>query len=131
MYTPAVPEVALKFQVSTTAAILPFSLFVFGLGFGPVLAAPLSEKYGRQVTYTVSLPVFALFTLGAGLSQNFASLLICRLLAGIFGSPPLSVGAGTNTDLWEPELRATMSTFYVLCPYLGPSLGCVVTPTPV
>lgn len=40
--TPAVPEVALKFQVSTTAAILPFSLFVFGLGFGPVLAAPLS-----------------------------------------------------------------------------------------
>ena len=120
---PAVPEVALKFQVSTTAAILPFSLFVFGLGFGPVLAAPLSEKYGRHITYAISLPVFALFILGAGLSQNFASLLICRLLAGIFGSPPLSVGAGTNTDLWEPKLRAVMSTFYVLCPYLGPSLG--------
>jgi hypothetical protein len=28
-------------------AILPLSLYVLALGFGPVLAAPLSETYGR------------------------------------------------------------------------------------
>ena len=50
-------------------------------------------------------------------SLNFGSLIICRLLPGVFGSPPLSVGAGTNTDLWEPKSPAVMSTLFVLCPY--------------
>ena len=123
VYTPGVPEVAKQFHVSTTVALLPFSLFVLGLGFGPILGAPLSEKRGRSGTYLISMPLFALFTLGAGFSQNFASLVICRWFAGIFASPPLTIGAGTIADIWEPGPRAAMSTLYVLCPYLGPAMG--------
>ena len=79
----------------------------------------------------ISLPIFALFILGSGFSQSFGSLVVCRLLAGIFASPPLSVGAGTNTDLWEPKDRAVMSTLFVLCPYLGPAFGCVASIPPI
>ncbi|ESZ90719.1 hypothetical protein SBOR_8913 [Sclerotinia borealis F-4128] len=93
VYTPEVPEMQV-FNVSETAALLPFSLFLLGLGFGPVLAAPLSEKFGRTATYMISLPLFASFVVGAGASQTFGELVACRLLAGIFGSPPLVVGAG-------------------------------------
>lgn len=103
MYTPGVPEVAEQFHVSTTTALVPFSLHVFRLGFGPILGAPLSEKLGRSGTYLISMPIFAVFTLGAGFSKNFASLLICRLLAGILASPPLVVAADTITDVWEPQ----------------------------
>ena len=113
------------FHVSDTAALLPFSLYLIGLAFGPILAAPLSEKFGRTGTYLISLPVFALFILGAGWAQTFGGLLACRLLAGIFGSPPLVVGAGTTADLWRPESRAVMTTLFALCPYLGPALGSV------
>lgn len=123
IYISAVPQVIEHFHVSNTAALLPFSLFLLGLAFGPVLAAPLSEKYGRTATYMISLPIFALFTLGAGFTQTFGGLVACRLLAGIFASPPLTVGAGTNADLWKPESRAMMTTLFALCPYLGPALG--------
>lgn len=123
MYTPAVSQVTRVFHVSDVAALLPFSLFLLGLAFGPVLAAPLSEKFGRTATYMISLPVFALFTLGAGWAQTFGGLVACRFLAGIFGSPPLVVGAGTNADLWKPESRAAATTLFALCPYLGPALG--------
>lgn len=41
MYTPAVEEIQEVFNVSTTVAILPLSLYVLALGFGPIIAAPV------------------------------------------------------------------------------------------
>ena len=112
-----------RFDVSSTVALLGLSLYVLGLGFGPVLAAPISETLGRRVVYFVSLPLAAFFTLGAGFSQNFASLAILRFLAGCFGSPVLAVGAGTIVDTWEPIDRAATSAAFLLSPFLGPALG--------
>jgi MFS family permease len=111
------------FHVSNVAAIIPFSLFLLGLGFGPMLAAPLSENFGRTWSYLLSLPIYALFTLGAGFSQTFGALVACRFLAGIFASPPLVVGAGTIADIRKPEHRALTTTLFALCPFLGPALG--------
>lgn len=85
-----------KFNVSSTGALLGLSLYVLGLAFGPILAAPISETKGRRVVYLVSLPLAALFTLGAGFSNNFASLAVTRFFAGFFGSPVLAVGAGST-----------------------------------
>ena len=92
VYTPGYPEIVARFHVSSVVALLGLSLYVLGLAFGPVLAAPVSETFGRRVVYLVSLPIAALFTLGAGFSQNFASLVLCRFFAGFFGSPVLAVG---------------------------------------
>src|SRR5205823_8776642 len=48
VYTPGIEDVMSNFHVSTTVAILPLTVYVLGLGFGPVLAAPLSESRGRK-----------------------------------------------------------------------------------
>ena len=48
LITPATPEIAEHFGVSRVVAILPLTLYVLGLGFGPVIAAPISETYGRE-----------------------------------------------------------------------------------
>src|SRR5436853_4518832 len=87
VYTPGIEDVMSNFHVSTTVAILPLTVYVLGLGFGPVLAAPLSESRGRKFAYMLSIPLFAIFTLGAGFSQNITTLIILRFLAGVFGSP--------------------------------------------
>ncbi len=36
-----------EFNVTNTQAILPLSLYVFALAFGPVISGPLSETIGR------------------------------------------------------------------------------------
>ncbi|OCL10986.1 MFS multidrug transporter-like protein [Glonium stellatum] len=123
VYTPATHQITERFHVSSTAALLGLSLYVVGLAFGPVLAAPLSEIHGRNIVYKASLPIMMLFTLGAGFSQNFGSLLICRFFAGFFGSAVLAVGAGTNADLFPPRLRAIATSLFLLAPFAGPSLG--------
>jgi MFS family permease len=98
-------------------------MYVVGLGFGPALAAPISETYGRLIVYRVSLPISMLFTLGAGFSNSLASLLVCRFFAGLTGSPVLSVGAGTNADLFPPKTRANATAAFLLAPFLGSAIG--------
>lgn len=88
-----------------------------------MIAAPISETRGRRAVYLSCLPIFALFIIGAGFSKNFASLLVCRFLAGVFGSPPLSVGAGTSADIYPTAKRGLVTCFFVVAPFLGPVLG--------
>ncbi|MCJ1482662.1 hypothetical protein MMC06_002828 [Schaereria dolodes] len=126
VYTPGVPDIIAKFHISSTVALLGLALYVLGLGFGPVLAAPMSETYGRRAVYLISLPISALFTLGAGFSHTFASFVVCRFFAGFFGSPTLAVGAGTNADIWPPVHRAFATVLFILAPFAGPALGPVV-----
>ncbi|RMZ83346.1 hypothetical protein DV737_g1692, partial [Chaetothyriales sp. CBS 132003] len=121
--SPGAREIAQRFRVSTTAAILPLSLYVIGLALGPVISAPLSETYGRRAVYLLLFPPSLLFTLGAGLSQSLGSLLVCRLLAGTFCSGCLAVGAGSMSDIWAPKHRAAAGAIFLLVPFLGPALG--------
>lgn len=126
MITPGTPEIQQLFGISRTVAILPLSLFVLGLALGPVLAAPVSETFGRSVVYKISAPAFMLFILGSGFSKSLGSLLVCRLLAGALGGPVLAVGAGTNADMYDARNRAVASACFVMMPFLGPSLGPVI-----
>lgn len=115
-----------KFHVSETAAILGLSLWTLGLAFGPVIAAPISETFGRIIVYRISIPMSMLFTLGVGFSQNFGSILVLRFLGGLTGSPSLAVGAGTNADLFPPRWRAYATSAFLVAPFLGPAVGPLV-----
>jgi MFS family permease len=123
VYIPGYLEVARQFNVSSTVAILPFTTYVLGLSFGPVLGAPISETRGRRVVFLVCTPIYAVFVIGCGFSNNFASLVILRFLAGMFGAPPLAVGAGSVADLSTAANRAPFLGIVALIGFLGPVLG--------
>ncbi|RFU28742.1 hypothetical protein B7463_g7595, partial [Scytalidium lignicola] len=126
IYTPSFPEIMERFNVGSTTALLPLSLYVLALGFGPVIAAPLSESHGRHLIYLVSAPLGSLFTMGAGFSQNMQTLCILRFFAGLAFSPCLAIGGGTIADVFKADRRATPSAFYIYSPFLGPALGPVI-----
>lgn len=129
IYTPGVPQISKDFHVTPTVALLGLSVYSLGLGLGPIIGAPISETQGRKAVYVLTLPLSLLFTLGAGLAQNFETLLVCRFLSGAFGSPALAVGAGTIADIWVLEEGGGLATVLViLAPFMGPALGmlCLV-----
>ena len=125
MYIPARDEVAIKFGVSTTVSILPYSLYTLGIAFGPITAAPFSEAYGRRLVYLCSIPFFAALVAGAGASRSICSLIVCRFLAGLFASPGLTIGSGTIADVWPVASRAVPLAVYIVTQLLGPTVGRV------
>lgn len=121
--TPGLEAIQQEFHVSAEVSLLPYVLYVFGLGFGPLLAGPLSENYGRRWIYSVGLVGFVCFTIGAGFSQSIVSLTVTRFFAGFFGSPGLSIGSATLADIWPVKERGVPMSIYISTAFLGPAIG--------
>ncbi|KAJ5947211.1 hypothetical protein N7466_000226 [Penicillium verhagenii] len=104
---------------------VPTALFLFGLGFGALITAPISELVGRNPVYLTCLPLFMLFDMGAGMSQNFTTRCVCRGLAGWFGSAPLVCSAAALVDLWSLIERNYAFPFYSIFAFLGATVAPV------
>ncbi|MCJ1482034.1 hypothetical protein MMC06_002196 [Schaereria dolodes] len=125
-YTAGITGVMADFNVSMTVAILPFSLYFFGIAFAPVITPHLTERLGRSGVYLISLPLFMLFLLGSGLARNFATLAICRFFAGFFGGPCLVLIEGTFADVWRAHTTVSYYAILTLGPYIGAATGPLV-----
>jgi MFS family permease len=83
-----------KYHVTREVAILPLSLYVLGFTIGPIIAAPLSELYGRRAVYWSTMPILLTFTAIAGAANSVTLLIVMRFFAAMGGSGALAVGAG-------------------------------------
>ena len=126
IYSASHEQVQNEFTTSTVLSLLPFTLYVYGLAFGPAVAAPLSETFGRRFIYVCMTPIALLFILGASFAHNLAALAICRLLAGIMISAPLAVGAGTMMDMWTGIYTNRGVILIMTIAFLGPAVGGLV-----
>lgn len=119
LYASAQENLQIEFGCSRQVATLGLSLFVFGLGLGPMILAPLSEFYGRRPVYVCSFSLFVIWLLPCALAQNMATMLVGRFFDGFAGSAFLSVAGGTVSDLFSGhELSAPMMV-YTAAPFLG------------
>jgi len=82
--------------------------------------------YGRRLIFICTYAPFTLLHMGGSLAKNAQTLLICRLLAGIFGSSPLTNAGGTIADIWNARERGMASALYATAPFLGPVIGPIV-----
>jgi multidrug resistance protein len=125
-YTGGVEEVIKTFEISTEVAILGVSLFVLGFAIGPLLWAPLSEFFGRQILFFGTYMALTAFNAGAAGAQNIQTLIILRFFAGAFGSSPLTNSGGVIADMFSQEHRGRATALFAAAPFLGPSIGPIV-----
>lgn len=99
-----------------------------------MLWSPLSEmpKLGRSGIFFWTLLAFILFQLPVGFAPNIAVFLVFRWVSGFCGSPCLSTGGGTITDIYPPTtvpyLLCIWSSAGVLGPVFGPIVGGYLAP---
>lgn len=101
------------------------AVYVLGFAAGPLFCAPLSEIYGRTIVYHVCNVFFICFNVGAALAPTLNALIVFRVFAGIFGSAPLSNGAGSIADMIVQEKRGAAIAAFSIGPLLGPIVGPV------
>lgn len=125
-YSGGVVEILEQFQCSKEVATLGVSLFVLGFAVGPLLWAPLSELFGRQILYITTYAGLTAFNAGAAGSQNIWTLIILRFFAGAIGSSPLTNAGGAIADMFPAKQRGLATTFFAAAPFMGPVLGPIV-----
>ncbi|KZT12708.1 MFS transporter [Laetiporus sulphureus 93-53] len=107
--------------------ILSISLFVEGLGLGPLLFSPLSEVFGRNNVYRISYFLFWVFTWPVVFPPDIETFLVFRFVTGFCSSAFLSVAGGSVSDLFVNEEVATPMGVYTMSPFLGPVIGPLVS----
>ncbi|KJA23932.1 hypothetical protein HYPSUDRAFT_184646 [Hypholoma sublateritium FD-334 SS-4] len=126
MVAPASAQIAQRFDVTSTVLVaMTTSVFVLGYSVGPLVIGPLSEIYGRSKVLQISNLFFLAWNIACGFAQSKTQLIVFRLLAGLGGSAPLSVGGGVLGDVWRVEERGKALAIYSLAPLLGPVIGPV------
>lgn len=125
-YSGAIEHVIIDFGCSEEVSVLGLSIMVLGYAMGPVLWAPLSELYGRRYVLILSFVVYTLWMCVTCASQNIATLIVFRFLAGIFGSSSLVIPGGEIADMFPPETRGLGIGIFCAAPFLGPSLGPLI-----
>ena len=74
---------AKEFNISKEVAILGISVFVLGLGLGPLLVGPLSEVYGRNIVYQVSYACFFICSWPIAFAPNIGMHVIMHMASAI------------------------------------------------
>ncbi|KAF2124054.1 benomyl/methotrexate resistance protein [Dothidotthia symphoricarpi CBS 119687] len=114
------------FGVSQLICTLGLSLYVAGLGTGPMILSPLSEFYGRRPIYICSFTFFLIWLIPCAVARNIQTMLVARFLDGLAGSAFLSVAGGTVGDMFgKHELSAPMM-IYTAAPFVGPEVGPLI-----
>ncbi|KAL2851387.1 major facilitator superfamily domain-containing protein [Aspergillus pseudodeflectus] len=123
IYSTTYGQLKKEFNCSHEIATLGLSLFIWGMGVGPLILAPLSEIYGRKIIYLSSLTSFFIWLLPCAVATNVQTLLIGRFLNGFSGSAFLSVAGGTVNDLFPRHHLAFPMMVYTASPFIGPEIG--------
>lgn len=117
---------AIEFSVSNTVALLGVSFFVLGFAVGPLVWAPLSEIYGRQVIFLITYGCLTIFDAGCIAAQSPTQIIVLRFFAGVFGSSPLTNSGGVIADMFAASDRGLAMSVFAISPFLGPVLGPIV-----
>ncbi|KAJ5593801.1 Major facilitator superfamily multidrug transporter mdrA [Penicillium hispanicum] len=125
-YTGGIVQIEEQFRATTEVATLGVSLYVLGFALGPLLWAPMSELFGRQIVFIGTYCGLTIFCAGTTGAKNIQTLLIFRFLAGAFGSSPFTNSGGVVADMFVARERGLALSAFALAPFLGPVIGPIV-----
>ena len=77
-YTASIPGLVDEFGVTTPVATLGLTTYLLGLAAGSLLAAPLSELFGRHWVYIISMMVSTLLILPCALATSLTQMIVVR-----------------------------------------------------
>jgi multidrug resistance protein len=126
IYTSTYTQITKEFHCSKIVATLGLSMFIMGLGIGPMLLGPLSEFYGRRPIYLASFSFFLIWLIPSAVAKNIETMIIVRFFDGLSGSAFLSVAGGTVGDMFNRQQLQLPMLIYTASPFIGPSIGPLI-----
>jgi predicted MFS family arabinose efflux permease len=87
------------------------SAYAFAAGISGLLTAGFADRFDRKKLLLFFYTGFIAGTLWCGLARSFESLLLARVVTGLFGGVIGSVVLAIATDLFAPQMRGRVMGF--------------------
>jgi predicted MFS family arabinose efflux permease len=114
-------------QITAQQFGLVVSAYAFSAGASGLLTAGFADRFDRKRLLLFFYAGFVIGTLWCGLAQSFESLLIARVVTGLFGGVIGSIVLAISTDLFPPQLRGRVmgliQTAFAASQVLGIPIG--------
>ncbi|ETN38549.1 uncharacterized protein HMPREF1541_06585 [Cyphellophora europaea CBS 101466] len=123
---PALPRISASLRLSASTALLTLSIYLLGLGLGPLVLAPLSEVYGRRPLWLYSQIFFIVWNSLCPVGASRVLMVVGRFLAGVGASGGGVLAGPIMSDIYGKEERGRALGLAMLFPYLGPAVGPIV-----
>jgi DHA1 family bicyclomycin/chloramphenicol resistance-like MFS transporter len=126
-YLPALPSIAGIFSVTPVAAQQTLTVYLVAFAFMTLFYGTLSDSFGRRPVLLISMLLYVLSTVGAGLSTSLGMLIIFRFLQGLTAGAGSVIGRAIVGDLFSgaeaQRVMAYISVVFGLAPAIAPVLG--------
>jgi DHA1 family bicyclomycin/chloramphenicol resistance-like MFS transporter len=106
---------------------LVITVYLLGFGFAQLVYGPLADRYGRKGLLIVSLALYGIFALLAGIASSFALLLGARALQGVAAAATRVLVVAVIRDRYEgsgmARIMSIVMIVFMIVPVLAPSFG--------
>jgi DHA1 family bicyclomycin/chloramphenicol resistance-like MFS transporter len=127
MGLPVLAQTGASLGVSAATAALTMSAFMVGFAFGPLVVAPVSDRFGRRPILLTGVATFAVFGALGAFAQSLGALLVRRLLMGAGAGTAQVLVIATVRDLFSGREARTRQSYVNLAaglaPIIAPTLG--------
>lgn len=122
----AMPALIHVFDLTPVAVGYLLSSFIWSYAPLQLPAGMVLDRWGTRMTAWRCIGFWSAATALTGLSWNFASLFVCRLMLGVGESPTFALGTRAVRE-WAPaKERAYATAIFASGPALGTAVGAVV-----
>ena len=128
---PALPQIAADLSPDSPNQVqLVVTSFFFGMGFGTLIAGPISDRFGRKPVILVCAVVYLIGAALSALAPSLETLLFARALQGLGAAAPRVVGMAMVRDLYKgrdmARIVSVVMMIFMVVPALAPLLGQAV-----
>ncbi len=125
---PALPAIAAELTpLDVNAAQLVVSSFFFGMGFGTLIAGPVSDAIGRKPVIAGCAVIYVVAAIACALAPSLELLLLARVVQGIGAAAPRVVGMAMVRDQYKGREMARIVSFvmmiFMVAPAVAPLMG--------
>lgn len=125
---PALPAIGEALSVAEdNRRQLVITSYLLGFGFAQLIYGPLSDRYGRKGLLVISLLLYAVFALLAGLASSFTLLLAARAMQGVAAASTRVLVVAVIRDRYQgsgmARIMSIVMIVFMIVPVLAPTFG--------
>ncbi len=129
LYSPALPEIAKHFNVSSDRTELTMTAYLLGYALGQLPYGPISNRFGRRPALYIGLTIAsisALLSAVSGYTSLFWLLVVSRFLFAVGASVGIQVVFTIIGDFYKPPRSSQVASYLTLAFAIGPSIGITI-----